>query len=239
MVKTRRAKIYEEVDVFHEKGKLYYLDVDDGQYKGGYDGNAMITHYKDEDGKIKARIAFIPSGTKYSHLSPTIFDFSEIQGGLNAYLHEAMAVTVKEEDPRAVVFGKAASVTYATRVRGKLLAQRTFWSIKFGPRRTANNFVIVVKYLAIQADKAANNEEANGESEEEVEEEVEDTEDEVEEEVEDTEDESKSQTKNEVTKEVTKEEATADEAAEEAEEESSDDEWVAQSQQVCYKYDKY
>ena len=33
--------------------------------------------------------------------------------------------------------------------------------------------------------------------------------------------------------------ASDDEAAEEAEEESSDDEWVAQSQQVCYKYDKY
>jgi hypothetical protein len=121
------------------------------------------------------------------------------------------------------------------RIRGKLLAQRTFWSIKFGPCRTANDFVIVVKYLAIQADKATNNEEANGESKEEVK----DTEDKVEEVVEDTEDESKSHTKNEATKEVTKEEATADEAAEEAEEESSDDEWVAQSQQVCYKYDKY
>jgi hypothetical protein len=36
--------------------------------------------------------------------------------------------------------------------------------------------------------------------------------------------------------EETEEEATADEVAEEAEEESSDDEWVAQLQQVHYKY---
>jgi hypothetical protein len=150
-----------------------------------------------------------------------------------------MAVTVKEKDPHAVIFGKATSVTYATCIRGKLLAQRTFWSIKFGPCHTANKFVIVVKYLAIQADKATNNEEANGESKEEVKDKVEDTEVEVKEEVEDTKDESKSHTKNEATKEVTKEEATADEAAEEAEEESSDNEWVAQLQQVCYEYNKY
>jgi hypothetical protein len=156
---TTRTKILQEIEVIYEPGKLFYLDVDEvpAKFKGGHEGHAMISYYEDPTtGVTKARIAFIPKG--HTHLSPTIVDFSEIRGGLNANLHAAIAVMVKADDHRTVVFGKAASVTYAKRTGKKVKAHRTYWSIKFTNVRTARAFEIIVKHLASQT---ANNEEDN------------------------------------------------------------------------------
>jgi hypothetical protein len=57
-----------------------------------------------------------------------------------------------------VVFGKAASVTYAKCTGKKLKAHRTYWSIKFTNVCTARAFEIIVKHLTSHT---ANNEEAN------------------------------------------------------------------------------
>jgi hypothetical protein len=57
-----------------------------------------------------------------------------------------------------VVFGKAASVTYAKCTGKKLKAHRTYWSIKFTNVCTARAFEIIVKHLTSQT---ANNEEVN------------------------------------------------------------------------------
>jgi hypothetical protein len=148
MVK-KRLKVYDEVEVFYESGTLYYCDVNDLHYKGGYKGHAMVTKYYDGNNTLNARIAFIPNRYN-SEKSPAVVNFSEVNEGLNADLHPAMAVRLRDEDnePASAVFGKAASVTYSMWFRGHRKAVRTWWAIKFRSSLHANNFVIVVEHLA-------------------------------------------------------------------------------------------
>jgi hypothetical protein len=157
--KKYRSKIYSEDIVFLEPCQQYYWDHAKREYVGGKKGIALISHYVDAASHPKARIAFLPDAFKLQENS--IINYSEVCHGVNVALHPALAVRKKPDNERAVVFGKAASMTNVNGATKKAI--KTWWCFSFKRAVDASNFIVVCKYttlVVLNVDDAAEEEAA-------------------------------------------------------------------------------
>jgi hypothetical protein len=103
-------------------------------------GEMRIVPY--ENG-TKSQLVFMPSNSESLTMNYCA-DISEQRGGMRAIIHSALAVKMHDRDPKAILFGKAASRSYSNS-RGQAI--RTVWCVRFSKRWAANNFSFLLNRL--------------------------------------------------------------------------------------------
>jgi hypothetical protein len=127
--------------LFKMDAKLFFWELPPARkWQGKKVGEMRIVPY--ENG-TKSQLVFLPSNADSSTMN-YCSDLAEEYGGLRAIIHSALAIKRHDKDRLAVVFGKAASMSY---VDNKDQARRTAWCVRFSEPWAANNFLFVLNRL--------------------------------------------------------------------------------------------
>jgi hypothetical protein len=120
--------------------KLLFWEIAAQKWTGRKKGWIFLIPY---DNNEKTQIVFKPRGEEATTMWYCA-DVAELQDGLRCKIHEALAVGRHIDDPRAIVFGKAASRSYMSQHRQPI---KTAWVARFEEFWEANAFYFMLNRL--------------------------------------------------------------------------------------------
>jgi hypothetical protein len=121
--------------------KILFWDVGAQKWCGSKNGWIFLIPYADNE---KTQIVFKPR-TEEARTMWYCADLADMRDGLRCKIHEAFAVERHQNDPRCIIFGKAASRSYVN-AAGKAI--KTAWMARFKEFWEANAFFFMLKRLS-------------------------------------------------------------------------------------------